>query len=212
MHRRTFLGAGVALPALGLPSPKASPARHSSLDPWVEVHAGHLRANAAAVYKLAGVPILAVIKNNGYGAGVTNVALALQPLDQVYGFAVVKMQEALALRDDGIRKPILLMGPVAGTDFAELSRRNITLMVYTPVRSALERAAAQSGQATTVHVCVDTGLGRVGVPYRQAFDLIRDLAGARGVRIGGIMMTFTEDEAFDGEQLRRFRALSAQIE
>jgi len=212
MKRRAFLKAGAALPALGLQSTRATPARHSSFDPWVEVHAGHLRANAAAVYKLTGVPILAVIKNNGYGAGVSNVARALERLDHVHGFAVVKLQEALTLRDDGIRKSILLMGPVADTDLAELTRRNISLMVYTPIRSALERAAAQSGQATTVHVCVDTGLGRVGVPYRQALDLIRDLAGARGVRIGGVMMTFTEDEAFDREQLRRFRALAAQIE
>ena len=212
MKRRDFLKAGAALPALGLHPTQAEPTRHSSLDPWIEVHAGHLRANVAAVHKLTGVPILAVIKNNGYGAGVSNVARALQSLDQVHGFAVVKLQEALALRDDGIRKPILLMGPVAETDFVELARRNITLMVYTPVRSALERAAAQSGRTITVHVCVDTGLGRVGVPHRQAFELIRELAGARGVHIAGIMMTFTEDESFDREQLRRFRALCSQIE
>jgi alanine racemase len=211
MKRRAFLKAGAALPALGLHA-QSPPTRHSSLDPWVEVHVGHLRANAAAVHKLTGVPILAVIKNNGYGAGVSNVARALQGVDGVHGFAVVKLQEALALRDDGIRKPILLMGPVAETDLPELTRRSITLMVYTPIGSALERAAAQSGEATTVHVCVDTGLGRVGVPYRQAFDLIRDLAGARGVRIGGLMMTFTEDDAFDREQLRRFRALSSQLD
>jgi alanine racemase len=212
MKRRAFLKAGAGLPALGLHATEDQPTRHSSLDPWVEVHAGHLRANAAAVHKLTGVPILAVIKNNGYGAGVSNVARALQGVDGVHGFAVVKLQEALALRDDGIRKPILLMGPVAEVDLPELTRRSITLMVYTPIGSALERAAAQSGETTTVHVCVDTGLGRVGVPYRQAFELIRDLAGTRGVHIGGTMMTFTEDEAFDREQLRRFRALSSQLD
>src|SRR5262245_17560668 len=130
MKRRAFLKAGAALPALGLQSTTTRPARHSSFDPWVEVHAGHLRANAAAVYKLTHVPILAVIKNNGYGAGVSNVARALERLDHVHGFAVVKLQEAVALRDDGIRKPILLMGPVAETDVADLVRRNITLMVY----------------------------------------------------------------------------------
>jgi alanine racemase len=212
MKRRAFLKAGAALPALGLPRREAEPNRHSSLDPWVEVHAGHLRTNAAAVHKLTGVPILAVIKNNGYGAGVSNVARALQSVGQVHGFAVVKLQEALALRGDGIRKPILLMGPVPDADLVELTRRDITLMVYTPIGSMLEKAAAQSGRPISIHVCVDTGLGRVGVPYRQAFDLIRDLARLRGVRVSGIMMAFTEDEEFDREQLRRFRALSTQIE
>jgi alanine racemase len=212
LKRRDFLTAGAALPAFGVQLTKVQSARHSSFDPWVEVHTGHLRANAAAVHKLTGVPILAVIKNNGYGAGVSNVARVLQTVEPVHGFAVVKLHEAITLRDDGIRKPILLMGPVLDADLDELARRNITLMVYTPIGSALERAAARSGHTMTVHVCVDTGLGRVGVPHRQAFDLIRDLARARGVRVGGMMMTFTEDETFDREQLKRFHGLAAQID
>ena len=70
MKRRSFLKAGAALPALGvgLAQRDGAATRHSSFDPWVEVHAGHLRANATAVHRLTRVPILAVIKNNGYGA------------------------------------------------------------------------------------------------------------------------------------------------
>jgi alanine racemase len=212
MERRAFFKAAAALPVLGVQiSTPAEPARHSSFDPWVEVHAGHLRANAAAVHKRAGVPILAVIKNNGYGAGVVNVARALEPVSVIRGFAVVKLHEAIALREAGIRKPVLLMGPVDGGDLVEIARREIACMVYTPVVSMLERAASEAGRAVTLHVCVDTGLGRVGVPHGQALDLIGDLARARGVRIGGVMMTFTEDEKFDREQLRRFQALAAQL-
>jgi alanine racemase len=212
MERRTFFKAAAALPALGvqIPTP-AELVRHSSFDPWVEVHAGHLRANAAAVHKRAGVPILAVIKNNGYGAGVVNVARALESAGVIRGFAVVKLQEAIALREAGISKPVLLMGLIDGDDVVEIARRDITYMVYTPAAPMLERAATESRRTVTVHVCVDTGLGRVGVPHGQALDLIRDLARARGVRIGGVMMTFTEDEQFDREQLRRFRALAAQL-
>ena len=212
MDRRHFLTAAAALPALGLqtsPRPPAAP-RHSSFDPWVEVHAGHLRANAAAIRKRTGVSLLAVIKNNGYGAGVVNVARVLDAAAEVTGFAVVKLQEASALRDAGIRKPILLMGPVADTDLADLARRDIALMVYTPMAAALERAAAAAGRTLAVHVCIDTGLGRVGVPHGQAPALIADLARARGVRIQGAMMTFTEDEAFDREQLRRFHEVVAK--
>jgi alanine racemase len=214
MERRNFLTAAAALPALGLqvspPAPAVAP--HSSFDPWVEVHAGHLRANAAAIRKRAGVPILAVIKNNGYGAGVVNVARALSQSADVTGFAVVKLHEAVALRDAGIRKPVLLMGPVADADFADLARRDIALMVYTPVAAALQRAAATAKRALNVHVCVDTGLGRVGVPHGEAAALIGEMARARGIAIQGVMMTFTEDEAFDREQLRRFRDVIAKIE
>jgi alanine racemase len=184
----------------------------SSFDPRVEVSAGHLRANAAAIHKHAGVPILAVIKNNGYGAGILNVARALDDVPHVRGFAVVKLQEAVTLRDAGIRKPVMLMGPVDDADLIEVARRSIEPMIYTPIAAALARASERARRPVAVHVCVDTGLGRVGVPHGQALDLVRDLAVARGVRFGGLMMTFTEDPSFDREQLRRFRALTRQID
>jgi alanine racemase len=212
--RRAFLKSGAVLPALGAVAiHRSQPSlRHSSFDPWVEVHPGHLRANAAAVHKLARVPILAVIKNNGYGAGSIQVARALQSLEFVLGFAVVKLQEAVALRDAGIRKPVLLMGPANESNLVELAQRDIEYMAYTPIAAALERAARGAGRPLSVHVCVDTGLGRVGVPHRNAFALIRDFAHTRGVRIAGLMMTFTEDEAFDREQLTRFRTLGSQLD
>jgi alanine racemase len=168
-------------------------------------------ANAAAVFKRAGVPILAVVKNNGYGAGVVNVARALSASAHVGGFAVVKLHEAVTLRDAGIGKPVLLMGPVAEADLPDIARRGIELMVFTPIARSLSRAAERAGREIAIHVCVDTGLGRVGVPHGQAFDLLADLARTRGVRIRGVMMTFTEDAAFDREQLRRFRALATRI-
>jgi alanine racemase len=214
MHRREFLTASAALPGLGLQTGATARAaeRHSSFDPWIEVHAAHLRTNAAAVHKLTGVPILAVIKNNGYGAGIVHVARALASVPHVYGFAVVKLHEAVTLRDAGIRKPVLLMGPVEERDLIEIARREITFMAYTSIVPALERASAAAGRPVRVHVCVDTGLGRVGVPHHQAFELIGNLSRGRGVRLDGVMMTFTEDQKFDREQLGRFRTLTARLD
>jgi alanine racemase len=56
-------------------------------------------------------------------------------------------------------------------------------------------------------VCVDTGIGRVGVPYGQAAEYLRAIARRPAIRGEGIMMTFTEDAAFDREQLARFQSL-----
>ena len=184
-------------------------AAHASFDPWVEVHAPNLRANAAAVQQRAKRPILAVIKNNGYGAGVVNVARVLEPLESIAGFAVVKLAEAHALRDAGIRKPVLLMGPVEGAEVADVVRRGVTPMVYT--RAILEHAS-RAAAPVDVHVCVDTGLGRVGVPYQQAEALIRELVANTRIRIRGLMMTFTEDQSFDREQLQRFNALTFKLQ
>jgi alanine racemase len=68
----------------------------------------------------------------------------------------------------------------------------------------MEKIAAKLERPVPLHVCVDTGIGRVGVPYHQAGPLIRDLASRKAIHIQGTMMTFAEDLDFDKEQLRRF--------
>jgi alanine racemase len=205
--RRSFLKQAGAVPALALSTRPRSAAR-SSFDPWVEVREDHLRHNVAATHRrVGGRPILAVIKNDGYGLGVVTVARAIERESAVAGFAVVKLHEAAALREAGIRKPVLCMGPLGEGDLQEAVARDIRPMVYTPVGADLDRIAAKRGRPVPIHVCVDTGIGRVGVPHREAAMLLRDLARRRGVEIEGTMMTFTEDAEFDREQLRRFESL-----
>jgi len=85
-------------------------------------------------------------------------------------------------------------------------------MVYTPIGSALDRVARKLQTPVQMHICVDTGIGRVGVPHTQAESLLRDLAGRRSVRVQGTMMTFAEDPDFDREQLQRFQSLCGSLE
>jgi alanine racemase len=215
--RRGFLKAASAAPAFGIAQPTPPRSRvtvvhDSSFDPWVDVDAAKLRHNAAEIHRRAGRPILAVIKNNGYGTGVANVARALAPLPSIAGFAVVKLHEAMALRDAGIAKPLLLMGPFGSKELPDLAARRITPMVYTPIGDELERAAARLQRKIPIQICVDTGIGRVGVPHRIAAPFVRDLAARRSLEIAGTMMTFTEDPEFDAEQLRRFEALARELE
>jgi alanine racemase len=201
------LKSAAAVPALSL-SPRARTTLSSSFDPWVEVRPEHLRHNVAEIHRrVGGRPMLAVIKNNGYGLDVVAVARAIEREPAVAGFAVVKLHEAASLREAGIRKPVLCMGPLGERDLEEAVALDIEPMVYTPVGATLERIAARRGRPVPLHVCVDTGIGRVGVPYREAAALLRDLGPRRGLEIAGTMMTFTEDPEFDREQLRRFQVL-----
>jgi alanine racemase len=228
--RRTFvqaglgagLGAAVGFPSLLESAPTASgtpqvseaaPSKDSSFDPWVEIHRQNVRHNVQEISRRAGSrPILAVIKNNGYGMGATNVAQLLDPQPEILGFAVVKFHEAISLRDAGIRKPILLLGPFDAQNLEDAVAREIMPMVYTPVGPALDKVTAKTQKRVSLHICVDTGIGRVGVPYYQAMPLIRDLASRKSVRIQGTMMTFTEDPDFDKEQMRRFAETCTALE
>src|SRR5260370_42112627 len=102
--RRSFLEATLALPAIMEAAPalaeaprEAAPAvsKDSSFDAWVEIHRENLRHNVQEISRrVEARPILAVIKNNGYGAGVTNIAELLEPHTEIFGFAAVNLHRA----------------------------------------------------------------------------------------------------------------------
>jgi len=219
--RRRFLTAASGLAGAAMSIGRTStaqvrpggPAAASSFDPWIEIHAANLVHNVGEISKrVANRRILAVIKNNAYGMGLADAVRLLEPLSAIHGFAVVKLQEAIALRDAGVRKPVLLMGPFDDSNLQELVARDVMPMVYTPIGAALDRMAAARGRAIPLHICVDTGIGRVGVPFRSAAPLIRDLASRKSVVIDGVMMTFSEDAALDQEQIKRFESLCGDLE
>ena len=140
------------------------------------------------------------------------IARVLEPLDAIHGYAVVKIDEAFRLRDAGLRKPLLLMGPFDDGQLRDLAARDVMPMIYRQPGKELEAAAAALSRPVKVHVCIDTGLGRVGVPYRDATAFVSELqrrsAGREAVAaIDGAMMTFTEDAEYDREQLKRFTSL-----
>ncbi len=223
LSRRSFV-AGTAAGILASPSRLAATLRRAAtpgsappeppqmaerFDPWVEVDGAALLENAATLARLAGGrSLLAVLKNNAYGAGYADAARVLQRSPHVEGFAVVKTAEAHALRDAGVTKPVLLMAVFTEREGVELVRRDVSLALATddaPARAG--RAAREARRAARAHFYVDTGLGRMGVPAHRALPWMLEAQRAGGLDIEGTFMTFTEDDAFDPEQLRRFREL-----
>ena len=79
---------------------------------WVEIDRAALLANLAAFRRRVGprVKLCPVIKANAYGHGLREVARLCAPHSGF--FAVGSLEEALALRDAGIRKPVLILGYV----------------------------------------------------------------------------------------------------
>lgn len=180
-------------------------------DPWVEVDASAVLDNVATLARLAGGrPVLAVVKNNAYGLGYADAVRILERSPHVEGFAVVKTAEAHTLRDAGVTKPVLLMAQYAEADGADLVRRDVMLAPCTDdgIRQAV-RAARAAGKQARIHFYVDTGLGRMGVPAHRALSWMLEARDLPELKVEGTFMTFTEDDDFDREQLRRFRELTA---
>jgi len=188
----------------GKREPASTPDRY---DPWVEVIPANLAHNATTLRQLGGSPILAVIKNHGYGLDYRIVARLLEPRSEIEGFALVRADEALTLREQGVRKPILLMARVTDATMKDLVAHDITLAVYAD-DEASRLARLDVSKPTPVHAYVDTGMSRMGIRYDRAMPFLRAVAGVRQCRLTGTFMTFTEDAEFDREQLSRFQGLT----
>jgi len=228
--RRSFLKAaaslGVGAATAGLASPlvgsapagrSASPSsRHVApppgYDPWIEVNSDHLRTNAREVARAtAGRPIMAVVKNNGYGLGLEEVGPTLDAAPGVVGLAVVKVEEALRLRAAGVRKPVLLMSRATLDEARELVRRNIRLAPFSDGDGErLERLGRELQRPIPVHLYLDTGMSRLGMPHHRALPWLQGMARRPEIRVEGSFMGFTEDTEYDREQLRRFLDLARE--
>ncbi len=198
----------------GVPSTHGAPPQElgDRFDPWIEVEADALAANVAEIRRLtANRPILAVVKNNAYGLDLTTAAALLEPMPQIVGFAVVKAEAAIALKEAGVRKPVYLMALFSESLAPELARLGVRPCLYS--RDALhlvEPMARTVGGPIDAQIYLDTGMSRMGIPSQDALPWIESVVGSGMVRIGGVFTGFTEDPEFDKEQLDRFLSVARQ--
>ncbi|MBN2408176.1 MAG: alanine racemase, partial [Candidatus Aminicenantes bacterium] len=194
---------GLAGPRQKEPGESAPTAFSGRADPRIDVNLGRIAWNLAHLKKRVKVPVMGVVKANAYGHGLVAVAKALEEAG-VEALMAGKLQEAIALREAGIRCPILNFGPFDRRDSREIVGRNISQSVYTEEALYLEEAAAALDRPAPVHIDIDTGMGRTGVLQDRALPLIEKIASLAHLKIEGVCTTLTEDPEFDKEQLRRF--------
>ena len=161
-----------------------------SLDPyrptWAEIDLDALSSNLAAVRRRIGtLPILAVVKANAYGHGASEVARALEE-GGVERFGVAIPEEGIELRRAGIRAPILVMGGFAPPQAELLLQHSLIPAIYRPDQvDSLSSAAARRGVSAPVHLKVDTGMGRLGVPAGDVAAFLEVFRKASPVRLTG---------------------------
>ncbi len=182
--------------------------------PWLEISEAAYLHNATQVSKMAGgKPVLAVLKNNAYGIGDIEVAKILDQSTSISGIAVVKDERALAMREAGVSKPILLMGDFDLELSDALVEHGISLSIY--AKSSLEkieRMAASAAKPVKVAFYLDTGLGRMGIPHREAVELAVKTAALENVTITQTFSTLTTPRDFAQEQIRRFEEITRELE
>ncbi|EHJ52787.1 alanine racemase [Streptococcus macacae] len=157
--------------------------------------------------------IFAVVKANAYGHGAVQVAKAVQ--QQVDGFCVSNLDEALELRRAGLEDFILILGVLLPEEVALANKKDITVTVAD--LEWLDRVQAKKIDLNglSVHIKVDSGMGRIGVrSSKEADELIAGLQKA-GACVDGIFTHFaTADEASAtkfNQQLEKFNAIVTHL-
>lgn len=140
---------------------------------WLEVDLGRLAENAAVVRRQVGtsVGLIGVLKADAYGHGIAPVA---STLDQsgVSMYAVISLEEALAIRQVS-QAPVLIMGYLDQKEMVEAISQGFILSLYDIELAPLyERLAQRAGKTARVHVKIETGLHRLGIPVADAIDFL----------------------------------------
>ncbi|HXY68785.1 MAG TPA: alanine racemase [Gemmatimonadales bacterium] len=175
---------------------------------WVEVDLGAVVANARTVAARAtGARLLPIVKADAYGLGAVPVARALEAVDP-WGFAVATAHEGRELREAGITRPVLVMGPQAHA-LDLVAQHGLT-----PALGSVEQICAWLDLAPgrPFHVEVDTGMARWGLPWQAVAAEAAKFQGAPGFE--GIFTHFhspAEAPASVAEQWGRFQSAVAAL-
>ncbi len=181
-----------------------------------EIDLGAIAFNLEGIrQRVAPAATMAVVKADAYGHGALSVSrLALQHGSEY--LAVALPEEAVQLRQGGIEAPILVLGGAHRDDAALYPQYDLEATVYEPAAlAALKRAAQKHNQPIKVHVKVDTGMGRVGVDWRQAVEYVAELVQDDSVQLRGLYMHFATSDAIDKSyaqlQLARFNQVIDEL-
>jgi alanine racemase len=150
---------------------------------WTEIDLDALVRNLAIVRRLAGGRrLIASVKANGYGHGAVLMAAALARLgvDRLW---TGSLDEAIEIRAAVPDARIIMFGGYAPDQMPSLLRHGLVPTIYDEDGA---KAVAAGHEPTPVYVKVDSGLGRLGVPIDEAFELIRRIAAMPNIIIEGI--------------------------
>jgi alanine racemase len=202
-----------------------SPYKEARRPVWAEISLGALAENFRAIRKFVNPPeekrktsrkILCIVKGNGYGHGGPQVAKALEKAGSDW-FGVTCTEEGIAVREAGVRKPVLVLTSFFPGEESRLMEYDLTAVIHRCEQlKQLDRAAARflakkggkkSRKPVSFHLKMDTGMNRLGIAPGDVECFARQLAMCKHLELGGVFTHFASSEVLTntrvGEQTRQ---------
>lgn len=159
-----------------------------------------------------GVKILAVVKADAYGHGALPISLKLEKLGVEY-LGVAISDEGVQLRKGGVKAPILILGGIYEGEADQALQYNLTPVVFDQESlKLLSKAAERQKKKVKVHLKVDTGMGRLGVPLNPWPAFLKGLKRFPKIEIEGVLSHFSmteKEETFTAYQWEKFQGAMA---
>lgn len=149
--------------------------------------------------------MLAVIKTDGYGHGAVPIAQMLEEKDYIWGYAVATLEEAVHLRKNGIRRPVLVLGCIFPEQLSEAVENEIRITVYREETAReLSKLAGKLGKKAYIHIKLDTGMSRLGFPVcMESVETIQTICMLPGIEAEGMFTHFAKADETDKEFTRK---------
>ena len=186
---------------------------------WAEIDLDKLAHNMREVRRLTSQDalVMAVIKADGYGHGAKMIAGTLleNGADRI---AVAVLDEAIELRKAGIQAPIFVLGYTDPERAAQVIKYDLSQGVYSiALAQALSESAKSQGKTATVHIKIDSGMGRIGfLPTEEAVEVIEAISKLPNLKIEGIFTHFAvadeQDKSYTNMQYDRFGWVCSELE
>jgi alanine racemase len=159
--------------------------------------------------------IIAVVKANAYGHGAPQVALALEEAGAAM-LACADIEEAIVLREAGVRASILVFGALSVSDLDGIFTYGLTPTISTPgAARALQAAASRHNLRLRCHLKIDTGMNRLGFRHDNLARTLPEVAGAPNLEITAVYTHFATADDPDHPAFRlqreRFEAVLARL-